>query len=653
MFHYEFVTMNFSVNNFNPEILLAMGSIVLAILMSRSGVRVNPWWERPVARLALHPRLAVLVAALFPVILRCLLLPLFPIPEPRVHDEFSFLLGASTLLEGRLANPTHPLWVHFESIHILNRPTYASVFPMAQAAALGIGMALGHAWIGVLLSIGLLCGSVCWMLQGWLPGRWALLGALLLGIQLGISSYWMNSYWGGAMAGAGGALLLGALPRLQRRPHIRYAFVMAAGFAILANSRAFEGAVYSLGIVFALLEWMVKKGRPMFALTMRKVVLPLAMLSAVLAAGMGFYFAKITGSAFTAPYVMYRTSQTMAPHFLWQTPRPEPLYNNREMRHFYAVEEMTHYSNAHNEVLKDAFDKISAYWRFYLGPLLTIPLLCLPAVWRRKSTLPLFWMGAFFGLALAGQVWHNRHYAAPGLGLLLLIVMLSMRQLGTWRWRGLGVGRRLVHMLPIACVAMLLIKIVIASATPAGSVVESGWQWPQATGLERAGIVRFLSESQGKHLVLVRYGQRHDTGDEWVYNSANIDGSQVVWARELDRASNRKLLAYFSGRKVWLVEPDEPSPKLISYESAARKPMPFITPGAPGIESLRSVDDVQRNVQVAAGGAVRLGCDYWNYYFEQATGVAGPDVAHGCYQGRDRSQQISFSKYFEWLMQQH
>jgi hypothetical protein len=38
---------------------------------------------------------------------------------------------------------------------------------------------------------------------------------------------------------------------------------------------------------------------------------------------------------------------------------------------------------------------------------------------------------------------------------------------------------------------------------------------------------------------------------------ADIDGSKVVWARDMGAEKNQNLIEYFSDRQVWLVKPDE------------------------------------------------------------------------------------------------
>ena len=57
-------------------------------------------------------------------------------------------------------------------------------------------------------------------------------------------------------------------------------------------------------------------------------------------------------------------------------------------------------------------------------------------------------------------------------------------------------------------------------------------------------------------LAIVHYRADHDYFEEWVYNRASIDDAPVVWAREMDDASNRELARYFDARHVWLVDAD-------------------------------------------------------------------------------------------------
>ncbi len=161
---------------------------------------------------------------------------------PAVHDEFSYLLAADTFAHGRLTNPAHPLWVHFEAPHVLLQPTYMSKYPPAQGLALAAGQVmLGHPIAGVWLSAALACGALTWMLAGWMPGRWALAGGLLCVVHP-LTLSWARCYWGGLVAVLGGALLLGALGRLVRRPRARHAIVLGVGLGILADGRPYRAS---------------------------------------------------------------------------------------------------------------------------------------------------------------------------------------------------------------------------------------------------------------------------------------------------------------------------------------------------------------------------------------------------------------------------
>ena len=108
------------------------------------------------------------------------------------------------------------------------------------------------------------------------------------------------------------------------------------------------------------------------------------------------------------------------------------------------------------------------------------------------------------------------------------------------------------------------------AAQPLGILFPPAWPmtWYHTPdgNVGRARVLAQLSAMDGKQLAIVRYRPDHNAVmNEWVYNRADIDGSKVVWAREMDARANRELLEYFRDRRAWLVEADETPPKVSPY----------------------------------------------------------------------------------------
>ena len=502
---------------------------------------------RAIRRTARRRALWIAVSALLGPGIRLALIPLLPLPSPVVHDEFVHLLGADTLLHGRLANPPLPFRDHFETIYVIQQPGYASSYPLGLSVFLAAGWKLtGHPWFGVWLAMVLCCGSVAWMLFRWIPPPAAWIGGLLCSIFLGLSSFWMYTYYGAAPAAAGGALVFGTLrPLLMTArvmtarlwtPQLKYAGILAAGWTLIWFTRPYESLI--VGLIVAVVA----------ASSLRKLRMAALLIGVVVALDAGAFAYqnwRVTGNALVTPYQLTQKTQGVPQAFLWQSEIPEPPNVTPQQERMY-IYQRDRYREAksptrHWPLLWNDLKKV---WAMYIGYPLTIPfLLSLFAKGAKARTLRIV-----LGVCLAWSMLYPAvlpNYAAPLAAVFFALNARGLLVLARWR-RPLGM-----------CLALAF----CSGTALTGLRVLHGWYLYGAPGnpTQRTLAAGRLESMPGRQLVFVRYGPNHSVHDEWVYNRADIVTAKIVWANDLGDERNRELITYLGDRQVWLAQPDQHS----------------------------------------------------------------------------------------------
>ena len=538
------------------EFLLAVVFISLAFLAPRLGSSVFAQIERRAGVLSQHPGRQILFVGLLAVVLRALMLPWLGAPYASVFDETSILLQGQTLALGRLANPTHLFWQHFETFYVNQVPSYASMYFPGRGAPLAAGLLIANnAWVGVWLSMVLMCMAATWMLQGWVSLPMALLGGVLVTLRLAIFSGWINTYYGGAFTALGAMLVVGALPRILRQSRWRDGLLMGVGAVILMTSRPYEGVLLCIPVAVVLLAGLIKRRWSESRWVVLKAVLPALLMVGAGGAFLLQYNLATTGNLFKAAYELNRETYAIAPAFLTSAPLKSL---NQGPAHFknYFIEEANNYRYRESPVLwlRSGLGKVFHTWNFYIGAILSIAFFA--GLWSARREYFLWGAPVFFFAGYLLETWNFPQYTAPLFPLLLILTMRGFEWLRARDPVTQPAGLFLARAMPVATLAMLALPIisVVSGASFMGSKSLQAVCCTVKFDKLRPALQAQLLQSPGRDLVLVKNGPHNPTGYEMVHNEPDIDNSEIVWAHRIDAEKDARLVAYFAGRQVWEFE---------------------------------------------------------------------------------------------------
>jgi len=319
--------------------------------------------------------------------------------------------------------------------------------------------------------------------------------------------------------------------------------VLGAGLAILASTRPFEGVFFSAPILAAIVWRMRTRVSGLV-----KIAVPVLALAGITVIALGAYFSRVTGSPVVTAYQISQKTYGWPMGLAW-TPPPRVEFRHIELQRYYEYElgEREKVDGPVDFVEYLAF-RLQEYWRFFLGPVLTIPLVMIGRVWRREKLLFAGLLGGLAAVLLEGA--SSPHYLAPATAVIVAIVVECCRYVRAARVQ--------LWWIPATMVLVLALRI---AAQPMGlpytqALNYQSWCCKVTGNLSKSRIEKKLNGVAGKHLVIVTAKTDPYNLFQWIYNDADIDASEIVWARDLGAERNARLISYFTDRQVWMVDPN-------------------------------------------------------------------------------------------------
>lgn len=463
----------------------------------------------------------------------------YGVPIPTIHDEMAYHVAADTFAQGRLTNPVHPLWEHFQTFHVFFQPSYQTKYPPLQGMFMAFGqVAFGAPIWGVWISMALAYCAVYWMFISAVRPLYALLGTLIVMIHPLLTIHWGHTYWGGGVALLGGALYFGGIRHSAKTIRFGNSLLLASGIFILANSRPFEGFMVCLISIPMLIKIIIdgvkeEGGRK----TTRQFIAPVSVACIVTLAWILSYNAALTGDPLKFYYLNWSADSATVDMIRSYSGSPPLPY----------------------------LSKLKRYWGFFVGPFLSLALVGVVVMLSRKK---LIFESLAVVIMVAVSVFYSRawpHYLAPVACLIYLLIFLGfyeITQLELFRNKRVADG----------IFALILIVHFVLASLGTYAIFEKGPARPFIGKLRvRQEIIHKLKGEPGKDLMIVSYGPEHNSHEEWVYNRADIDNADIVWARDLGQEKNQRLLSYFKDRTVWVLYPDRKPIGLMMLSEATPK----------------------------------------------------------------------------------